>query len=99
VTRAVEPSFGFGALAGGVWVSPDPARETEARQILADLGLTEAAVSFLGSYGFASQAFLRCLRDELRDLAVDAVPQRLQFLVARGELGAGGLDLVLLRGQ
>lgn len=42
---------GFGALAGGVWVSPDPARETEARQILADLGLTEAAVSFLGSYG------------------------------------------------
>ncbi len=42
---------GFGALAAGVWVSPDPAREAEARTILAGLGLADAAMSFLGSYG------------------------------------------------
>ena len=42
---------GFGALSAGVWVSPDPARETEARQILAGLGLADGAMSFLGGYG------------------------------------------------
>jgi phenylacetic acid degradation operon negative regulatory protein len=42
---------GFGALAAGVWVSPDPAREAEARDILASLGLADAALSFLGAYG------------------------------------------------
>jgi phenylacetic acid degradation operon negative regulatory protein len=42
---------GFGALAAGVWVSPDPAREAEARDILASLGLADDALSFLGSYG------------------------------------------------
>jgi phenylacetic acid degradation operon negative regulatory protein len=42
---------GFGALSAGMWVSPDPAREAEARDILASLGLADAAMSFLGSYG------------------------------------------------
>jgi phenylacetic acid degradation operon negative regulatory protein len=42
---------GFGALAAGVWVSPDPGREAEARSILASLGLADTAMSFLGSYG------------------------------------------------
>jgi phenylacetic acid degradation operon negative regulatory protein len=42
---------GFGALSAGMWVSPDPAREAEARDILARLGLADAAMSFLGSYG------------------------------------------------
>ena len=42
---------GFGALAAGVWVSPDPGREAEARSILAGLGLADTAMSFLGSYG------------------------------------------------
>jgi phenylacetic acid degradation operon negative regulatory protein len=42
---------GFGALSTGVWLSPEPARETEAREILTDLGLADAAMSFLGSYG------------------------------------------------
>jgi phenylacetic acid degradation operon negative regulatory protein len=42
---------GFGALAAGVWVSPDPGREAEARSILASLGLAGTAMSFLGRYG------------------------------------------------
>jgi phenylacetic acid degradation operon negative regulatory protein len=42
---------GFGALSAGVWVSPDPGREPEARAILAGLGLAGAAMSFLGAYG------------------------------------------------
>ena len=42
---------GFGALPGGVWVSPDPAREAEASQILEDLGLADAAMSFTARYG------------------------------------------------
>lgn len=42
---------GFGALAAGIWVSPDTGREQEARDILAGLGLADAAMSFLGSYG------------------------------------------------
>ena len=42
---------GFGTLAAGVWVSPDPGREAEARSILAGLGLAGTAMSFLGRYG------------------------------------------------
>lgn len=42
---------GFGALPGGVWVSPDPGREGEASQILSELGLAEAAVSFTARHG------------------------------------------------
>ncbi len=42
---------GFGTPSPGVWVSPDPGREAEAGQILADLGLASASMSFLASYG------------------------------------------------
>jgi phenylacetic acid degradation operon negative regulatory protein len=42
---------GFGALPGGVWVSPDPRREQEASRILDGLGLTGTAMSFIASYG------------------------------------------------
>lgn len=42
---------GFGALPGGVWVSPDPGREQEASRILAELGLAGRAMSFIASYG------------------------------------------------
>jgi phenylacetic acid degradation operon negative regulatory protein len=42
---------GFGTPSPGVWVSPDPGREGEAHQILADLGLASASMSFLASYG------------------------------------------------
>jgi phenylacetic acid degradation operon negative regulatory protein len=42
---------GFGAPAPGVWLSPQPAREAEARRILVELGLAEASMSFLASYG------------------------------------------------
>lgn len=42
---------GFGALPGGVWVSPDPGREPEAQQILADLGLASDCMSFVARSG------------------------------------------------
>lgn len=42
---------GFGALPGGVWISPDPGREGEAAAILADLGLAGECMSFTARYG------------------------------------------------
>jgi phenylacetic acid degradation operon negative regulatory protein len=42
---------GFGSPAPGVWVSPHPGRQAEARRILADAGLDGAALSFLAGYG------------------------------------------------
>lgn len=42
---------GFGALSPGMWISPHPAHEAEARDILERLGLADSAMSFLGSYG------------------------------------------------
>ncbi len=42
---------GFGALPGGVWISPDPGREAEASVILADLGLASDCMSFVARYG------------------------------------------------
>lgn len=42
---------GFGSPSPGVWLSPHPDREAEARQILTDLGLAAASVSLVASYG------------------------------------------------
>jgi len=42
---------GFGSPVAGVWVSPDPGREPEARQIVAELGLEAQAMSFTAGYG------------------------------------------------
>lgn len=42
---------GFGALAAGVWISPDTSREAEARQILTDLGLAGQSMSFAATCG------------------------------------------------
>ena len=42
---------GFGALPGGVWISPDPGREAEASAILAGLGLAGECMSFVARYG------------------------------------------------
>jgi phenylacetic acid degradation operon negative regulatory protein len=42
---------GFGALPGGIWVSPDTSRESEAAAILRDLGLDAGAMSFVAHYG------------------------------------------------
>ena len=41
---------GFGSPAPGVWVSANPDREAEAKQILADLGLVEGLFSFIGPF-------------------------------------------------
>jgi phenylacetic acid degradation operon negative regulatory protein len=41
---------GLGSPAAGVWVSPHPAREAEAKQVVADLGLDGVAVSFCGPF-------------------------------------------------
>ena len=42
---------GFGALPGGVWISPDPGREAEASVILAELGLAGECMSFIARSG------------------------------------------------
>jgi len=42
---------GFGALPGGIWISPDPGREHEASRIVEELGLAGAAMSFTARYG------------------------------------------------
>jgi phenylacetic acid degradation operon negative regulatory protein len=42
---------GFGSPSPGVWITPETGREAEARQILEDLGLAGAAMSFRASYG------------------------------------------------
>lgn len=41
---------GLGSPAPGVWVSPHPGREAEAKQVVADLGLDAAAFSFCGPF-------------------------------------------------
>lgn len=41
---------GFGALPGGLWVSPDPGREAEASRILDELSLSPAAISFTATH-------------------------------------------------
>jgi len=69
---------GFGALAAGIWVSPDPAREAEARDILAALGLAGDALSFVGSYGTVGSPEL--VAGQAWDL--DAVSARYQEFIS-----------------
>src|SRR5260370_41093494 len=42
---------GFGSPAAGVWVSPHASQQAEGQRILADAGVTSAAMSFVASYG------------------------------------------------
>jgi phenylacetic acid degradation operon negative regulatory protein len=42
---------GFGSPAPGVWVTTSTAREAEAHQIVRELGLDDAAFSFVGAFG------------------------------------------------
>ena len=48
---------GFGTPDPGIWINPDPAREQEARDVLHDLDLATAAMSFIAAHGaIGSQA-------------------------------------------
>lgn len=48
---------GLGSPAPGVWVSPDPAKQEEVADVVADLGLEEVTSSFVGPFGaIGSQA-------------------------------------------
>ena len=42
---------GLGSPAPGVWLSPDPAKQDEVAEVVADLELTEVASSFVGPFG------------------------------------------------
>jgi len=42
---------GLGSPAPGVWVSPDPGKETEVAEVVADLGLDAVTSSFVGPFG------------------------------------------------
>lgn len=61
---------GFGSPAPGVWVSPHPSREGEAKQVVEGLGLGAAVFSFNGAYaGVGSQRSLVEQAWHLDDLA------------------------------
>lgn len=61
---------GFGSPAPGVWVSPHPAREGAAKQVVEQLGLDAAAFSFTGPYaGIGSPRTLVDQAWHLGDLA------------------------------
>jgi len=84
---------GFGTPSPGVWVSPDPGRENEARQILAELGLASASMSFLASYGTIGG------QESVAQLAwdLDGVAQRYQEFIDSfaGRRPAAGADLLI----
>jgi phenylacetic acid degradation operon negative regulatory protein len=42
---------GLGSPAPGVWVTPDPAKQDEVADVVADLGLAEVSSSFVGRFG------------------------------------------------
>jgi phenylacetic acid degradation operon negative regulatory protein len=63
---------GFGSPAPGVWVSPHPAREGDAKAVVGQLGLDAAAFSFSGPYaGIGSERTLVEQAWHLGDLAAD----------------------------
>jgi phenylacetic acid degradation operon negative regulatory protein len=83
---------GFGSAAPGVWVSPDPGREAEARLILDELGLSAEAMSLTARYGaIGSEA---SIVERAWDLA--AVAQRYDAFVEEfGALRLSGADEIL----
>ncbi|CAN5308336.1 PaaX family transcriptional regulator C-terminal domain-containing protein [soil metagenome] len=42
---------GLGSPAPGVWVTPDPSKEGEVAKVMAELGLTDLAFSYVGRFG------------------------------------------------
>jgi phenylacetic acid degradation operon negative regulatory protein len=83
---------GFGSPAPGVWVSPDPGREAEARLILDELGLSAEAMSLTARYSaIGSEA---SIVERAWDLA--AVAQRYEAFVEEfGALRLSGDDEIL----
>ncbi len=83
---------GFGSPATGLWVSPHPAREAEAKQILADLGVGGGASSFIGEFGgIGSAAYLVEQAWPLRDLAAEYERFLAEFDAARPDPGRATL--------
>jgi phenylacetic acid degradation operon negative regulatory protein len=84
---------GFGTPSPGVWVSPDPSREDEAHEILAELGLASASMSFLASYGTIGG------QESVAQLAwdLDGVARRYQEFIDSfgGRRPAAGEDLLI----
>ncbi|MEY9931097.1 phenylacetic acid degradation operon negative regulatory protein [Catenulispora sp. GP43] len=63
---------GFGTPDPGVWINPDPAREDEARQVLHDLDLEQAAMSFTAAHGtVGSQTAMVARAWDLRTLEAE----------------------------
>lgn len=61
---------GLGNPVSGLWVSPHPERGPEVRRIIADLGLENGALSFIGPFGaIGSEADLVARAWNLRDVA------------------------------
>jgi phenylacetic acid degradation operon negative regulatory protein len=74
---------GFGSPLPGVWVSPHPAREAEAKQVTEQLGLSAETFSFTGPFaGIGAQRSLVEQAWHLGDLAA----RYSEFLAAFGDL-------------
>lgn len=84
---------GFGLLPGGLWISPRGERETEARAVLDEVGLADAAHSFHARAGeigatetMISQAWnlddLECRYQEFLDLVLPLDPQNAREALA-----------------
>lgn len=58
---------GLGSPAPGVWVTPDPAKQVEVAEVIADLELTAVASSFVGPFGRIGSA--RDVVEQAWDLA------------------------------
>jgi phenylacetic acid degradation operon negative regulatory protein len=79
---------GFGSPAPGVWVSPHPAREGAAKQVVEQLGLDTAAFSFTGPYaGIGSPRTLVDQAWHLADLTTRYAGFVSQFAGLRPEPG------------
>ena len=84
---------GLGSAAPGVWISPHAAREAEAKQVIEDLGLEAAALSFCGPFaGVGSERAMVEQAWHLGDLAAGYEEFLEQFAGLRPEPG----DRVLL---
>lgn len=91
---------GLGSPSPGVWVSPHPAREAEAKQVVGDLGLDAVAFSFCGPFaGIGSERSMVEQAWHLGELAraYEEFVRRFAGLRPRGA-DEGGTDVVSAKG-
>ncbi len=82
---------GFGSLGPGVWITPDPSREAEAKEALDELGLVATSSSFVARYGaIGERQGLVAQAWDVDELATryDAFIEGFSTLTPEGDAGA-----------